>query len=171
VILGVGRLEAQKDFATMLRAFALVNEQLPARLMILGEGSQRKILETLAEALGVSDRVVMPGYVSNPYAYMRHSALFVLSSAWEGFPSVLVEAMACGCRVVSSDCPSGPREILENGRWGTLTPVGDTGAMAAAMLNELQSPPPPGLAQAARRFSVDAAVAQYLQVMEVMRST
>jgi len=170
VILGVGRLEAQKDFATLLRAFALLIAQVPARLMILGEGSQRNQLETLAQELGVSERVAMPGYVSNPYACMRRAALFVLSSAWEGFPSVLVEAMACGCRLVSTDCPSGPREILENGRWGALMPVGDADAMANAMLAALQAPPPAGLAQAAQRFSVDTAVAQYLQVMEAIRS-
>lgn len=169
VILGAGRLEAQKDFATLIRAFALVHDQLPAHLMILGEGSQGKALAALAQELGVSEQVAMPGYVSNPYAYMRHSALFVLSSAWEGFPSVLVEAMACGCRLVSTDCPSGPREILENGRWGALTPVGDADAMAAAMLTALQSPPPHGLAQAAQRFSVNKAVEQYLQVMEAMQ--
>ncbi|HET59814.1 MAG TPA: glycosyltransferase [Chloroflexi bacterium] len=171
VILGVGRLEEQKDFATLLRAFALLIEQVPARLMILGEGSQRKMLETLAQDLGVSERVAMPGYVSNPYACMQRAALFVLSSAWEGFPSVLVEAMACGCRMVSTDCPSGPREILENGRWGALTPVGDAGAMASAMLAALQTPPPDAVVQAAQRFSVDAAVAQYLQVMEAMQNT
>jgi glycosyltransferase involved in cell wall biosynthesis len=169
VILGAGRLEVQKDFSTLIRAFALLNEQVPARLMILGEGSLRESLEALAEELGVSGRVAMPGYVSNPYSYMRRSALFVLSSAWEGFPSVLVEAMACGCRLVSTDCPSGPREILENERWGALTPVGDANAMAAAMLTALQTPPPDGLAQAARRFSMDAAVTQYLQVLEAMQ--
>jgi glycosyltransferase involved in cell wall biosynthesis len=133
VIIGVGRLTRQKDFPTLIRAFAELRRRSPARLLILGEGEERPRREALAGELGVSDHVALPGFVENAMGCMAGSALFVLSSAWEGLPTVLIEALAAGTRVVSTDCPSGPREILQNGRLGALVPVGDAAALAQAM--------------------------------------
>ena len=130
LILGVGRLTAQKDFPTLIRAFAEVRKQLPARLIILGEGEDRPRLEALADELGVRPDVDLPGFRDDAMAFMAHSSLFVLSSAWEGLPTVLIEALAAGTRVVSTDCPSGPREILQDGRLGRLVRVGDPVTLA-----------------------------------------
>jgi glycosyltransferase involved in cell wall biosynthesis len=166
VILGVGRLTAQKDFATLVRAFARVRRERAARLMILGQGEDRSMLEALAGQLGVSEDVALPGFQDNAMAFMAGSALFVLSSAWEGLPTVLIEALAAGARVVSTDCPSGPREILQEGRLGALVPVGDDAALARAMLEALDRPsaavPPDALAP----YTRDAAVDNYLRVIE-----
>jgi len=137
VILSAGRLTKQKDFPTLIRAFALVRAKHPARLMILGEGEERSKLEALVRELGLENDVSMPGFVENPYAYMARAAVFVLSSAWEGFGNVLVEAMAVGTPVVSTDCPSGPAEILEGGKWGKLVPVGDVEKLAEAIKDVL----------------------------------
>lgn len=164
VILGVGRLATQKDFPTLIRAFALVHKKLPARLLILGEGPDRPELEALVRQLGLEDDVVMPGFVDNPFKYMRRAAVFVLSSKWEGLPTVLIEAMACGCPVVSTDCPSGPVEILENGKWGRLVPVGDTEALADAIIKALEEPSP-NTAARIREFSIDHAVQRYIRVL------
>ncbi|MGB9554008.1 MAG: glycosyltransferase, partial [bacterium] len=112
VILGVGRLTAAKDFPTLIRAFALVHKERPARLMILGEGEDRPELEALVRELGLEQDVALPGFVENSYKYMKRAAVFVLSSRWEGLPTVLIEALALGTPVVSTDCPSGPKEIL-----------------------------------------------------------
>lgn len=139
-ILAVGRLTEQKDYPTLLRAFALLDNTFQTKLVILGEGELRVELEALARDLGIADRVLMPGFVSNPYAWMRRADVFVMSSAWEGLPTVLVEAMACGAPVVSTDCPSGPAEILEGGKWGKLVPVGDYTALANACKKILSSP-------------------------------
>ena len=125
VILSAGRLTTVKDHATLLRAFAEVVQSTPARLVVLGVGPERENLLELAERLNVSQHVDLPGFVLNPFAYMSKSRLFVLSSRYEGFPNVLVQAMACGTPVASTNCRSGPREILENGKWGSLVPVGD----------------------------------------------
>src|SRR5262249_43075680 len=136
VVLGAGRLHAQKDFPTLLRAFAQVRAKREARLMILGEAKcaeYRTELMALAAQLGIADDVMLPGFVANPFAYMARAAVFVLSSAWEGLPTVLIEALASGCPVVSTACPSGPREILENGKYGPLVPVGDDTALANAI--------------------------------------
>ena len=133
VLINVAQLRVQKDQATLLRAFARVRALRPARLLILGEGNQRPALEALARELGIAADLRMPGFVPNPLAYMRRAAVFVLSSAWEGLPTVLIEALACGCPPVSTDCPSGPAEILDHGRWGRLLPVGDVEALAAAL--------------------------------------
>jgi glycosyltransferase involved in cell wall biosynthesis len=133
VIVGMGRLTRQKDFATLIRAFARVRQTMPARLIVLGEGEDRGELESLCRSLGIAADVDLPGFVANPYAVLARARLFVLSSRWEGLPGALIEALACGARVVSTDCPSGPREILDDGRYGQLVPVGDTAAMADAM--------------------------------------
>lgn len=166
VILGVGRLTRQKDFPTLIRAFAEVRRRRPARLVILGEGEDRPVLEGLVAELALGDAVSLPGFRDNAMAYIAGSAMFVLSSAWEGLPTVLIEALAAGTRVVSTDCPSGPREILEDGRLGTLVPVGDVAALAAGMSAGLEQPrgsyPPETLAQ----YTRDAAVDHYLGLIE-----
>jgi glycosyltransferase involved in cell wall biosynthesis len=143
VVLGAGGLRRQKNFALLLGAFARVRATRPARLLILGEGHLRGELERLAHALGVEGDVGLPGFVENPYPYMRQASIFVLSSLWEGSPNVLVEALALGTPVVATDCPSGPREILQGGRLGPLVPVDDESALAEAMLRTLAAPLPP----------------------------
>lgn len=124
VILGMGRLSQQKGFDILIRAFAQVRALRPSRLLILGEGENRSELERLVRDLKLSSDVSLPGFVPNPYAYMKRAAVFVLSSRWEGLPTVLIEALALGTTVVATDCPSGPAEILEGGHWGRLVPVG-----------------------------------------------
>lgn len=167
VLLGAGTLKIQKDFSTLIRAFARVRMQRQARLIILGEGSQRQRLQALIHSLGLGGDVDMPGFVANPYAWMARARLFVLSSAWEGLPGALIEALACGCSVVSTDCPSGPAEILQSGAYGPLVPVGDDRAMAAAIQSELELPADPRRQRTrAAYFSVDAAVDRYLEVLE-----
>jgi glycosyltransferase involved in cell wall biosynthesis len=166
VILGVGRLEKQKDFPTLIRAFAQVRREQPLRLMILGEGSLRGELEQLAQQLGVAADVAMPGFVMNPHAYMARSRVFVLSSVWEGLGNVVIEALAAGTAVVSTDCPSGPAEILEQGKYGRRVGVKDVGAMARAIAQSLAEPAD-GARQRGRAmaFSVDAAVEGYLKAL------
>jgi glycosyltransferase involved in cell wall biosynthesis len=166
VILGVGRLTQQKDFPTLLRAFAEVRRRRAARLMILGEGEDRDELTSLAAELGVSDDVALPGFQDNAMAYMAGSRLFVLSSAWEGLPTVLIEALAAGARVVSTDCPSGPREILQDGRLGALVPVGDSSALAEAMVVALDRPAAALPSDALTPFTKEAAVDHYLRLIE-----
>lgn len=166
VILGVGRLAPQKDFATLLRAFARVRSRRRARLLILGEGGRRDELETLARTLGVAADVAMPGFVDNPHAYMARAAAFALSSRWEGLPRVVVEALAAGCPVVSTDCPGGPTEILEAGVYGRLVPVGDSRALAEALLSTLdEAPPKERLRCRAQCFSVEGSADRYLEVL------
>jgi glycosyltransferase involved in cell wall biosynthesis len=166
VILGAGRLTQQKDFATLIRAFAEVRRQRAVRLIILGEGEDRPALTALADQLGVTADMDLPGFRENALAYMSHSALFVLSSAWEGLPTVLIEALAVGARVVATDCPSGPREVLQEGRLGALVPVGDVPALAAAMLLALDRPTVPISPDALTPFTRDAAVDHYLRLIE-----
>ncbi|MFB2879957.1 glycosyltransferase [Floridanema aerugineum] len=168
VILGVGRLVPQKDFPTLIKAFAIVKQQISAKLMILGEGEKRLQLEALVRELGLENDVDMPGFKDNPYTYMAKAKLFVLSSAWEGFGNVVAEAMAVGTPVVSTDCPSGPAEILENGKYGKLVSVGDVNALANAILETLENPTNSQLLQErALDFTVDNVVDQYLKVLGV----
>lgn len=166
VILGIGKLKPQKDFACLIRAFARVRAIRPARLLILGEGPQREALLSLARTLKIENNVALPGFVSNPFAYIGRAAVFVLSSAWEGLSNVVIEALACGCPVVSTDCPSGPAEILDGGAYGRLVPVGDDAALARAIVATLDQPlAPERLRDRARLFSVDHAVERYLNVL------
>ena len=167
VILGVGRLNVQKDFPTLIQAFALVQQQIPAsRLMVLGEGEDRPQLEALIDRLGLGATVALPGFVSNPYAFMSKAAVFVLSSAYEGLPTVLIEAMAVGTPVVSTDCPSGPKEILEFGKYGELVPVSDVEALARAIINTLTNPiDTEALKQQAQKFSLETAINSYLKLV------
>lgn len=163
VILSVGRLERQKDFKTMLRAFRRVHDQQPdTRAIIIGRGSRREELERLADRLGVADAVSFPGYVDNPYGYMAGASVLAMSSVYEGLPTVLIEALACGCPVVSTDCPSGPREILENGHYGPLVTMGADAELASAVLATLSDPPrPETLVERARDFSPAAVLDRY----------
>jgi glycosyltransferase involved in cell wall biosynthesis len=166
MVLGVGSLTAQKDFVTLIKAFALVRKQRPARLVILGEGHQRGNLMSAAAECGVEKDFYLPGFVDNPFVYMRHAAVFVLSSRWEGLPGVLIQALACGCPVVSTDCPSGPEEILAGGRYGSLVPVGDHQVMASAILDSLNnSHDPMSGMQRAENFKVDEVANSYLDLI------
>ncbi len=166
VVLGAGELCSRKDFATLMRAFAILLKSTPARLIILGEGRKRPALEALAIELGIKDAVSMPGFVPNPYPFMKKASLFVLSSTCEGMPVVLVEAMAAGCPVVATDCPSGPREVLAGGKYGALVPVGDPEALAVAMRRTLEAPPKAHiLAEAAAHYCVEEGVRTYLAAL------
>lgn len=166
VVLGAGRLLKQKDFPTLIRAFAKVRAQRPARLVILGEGAKRRQLEALIEDLGLGAHVVLPGYVNNPFAYMARAAVFVLSSAYEGLPGVLIQALACGTPVVATNCPHGPAEILDSGRYGRLVPVGDASAMAKAIIATLDEPPERRRLRArSDEFCVERAMRSYRQVL------
>ncbi len=166
VILAAGRLTREKDYPTLIRGFALLAGRRPCRLVILGQGEQKAEIEQLAAGQGVADRVSLPGWVENPFAFMSRASLFVLSSIYEGLPSVLVEAMACGCPCVSTNCPAGPREILEDGRLGPLVPVGDEGGLADAMERMLDRPPDTrALRERAEDFSGEASVAAYEELI------
>jgi glycosyltransferase involved in cell wall biosynthesis len=165
VVLAVGRLAKQKDFPTLVRAFGLVLRQRPARLVILGEGTERAVLTSLAGVLGVEREVALPGFVSNPFPYMARAGVFVLSSAWEGMPGVLIQALACGASVVATDCESGPRELLRGGRFGRLVPVGDVEALAEAIASTLDQPVR-APQEAVHPYTRDAAVSRYLSVLE-----
>ena len=140
LFLGCGRLTEQKDFLTLLRAFERIKNEVAGELWILGEGPLRGNLEREIVTLGLTGRVRLPGFVKNPFAFMARASTFVLSSRWEGFGNVITEAMACGTPVISTDCPHGPREILEAGQWGDLVPVGDVAALANAMRGSMRDP-------------------------------
>jgi glycosyltransferase involved in cell wall biosynthesis len=166
VILGIGRLTRQKDFPTLIKAFAAIRAKRQCRLLIIGEGRDRPAIEALAAELGIEDDVNLPGFVENPYAYMSRSALFVLTSLWEGSPNVLTEALALGVPVVATDCPSGPREILAGGRHGHLVPMGDATALAKAMLETLAKPPErDDLVAAVRQYTLNVSSRRYLDAL------
>ncbi len=165
VVLAVGRLGPEKDYPTLIKAFAQVVQMRPARLVILGEGEQRPALEALARTLGIADQVAMPGFVPNPFPYMRRASVYVLCSIYEGLPNALIQAMACGCPVVSTDCPSGPREILDGGRYGHLVPVGDSQALAEAILEVLSGVHKPVPSEWLQQFTEERVVEQYLHLL------
>lgn len=166
LILAVGRLTVQKDYPTLIRAFARIHAGRAAHLVILGEGRQRGKLEKLVRELGLDADVAFLGHTDNPFAWMSKATMLVLSSAWEGLPGVLIEALACGCPVVSTDCPSGPREILEDGVIGPLVPVHDDHMLASAMLTVLAAPPDrEKLLCRAEYFRIDTGVDAYLRVL------
>lgn len=166
VVLGIGGLGQAKDFPTLIRAFALVNRERPARLIILGQGHMRDALVNLARELGVSDRVSLAGFIDNPYTYLSRAALFVLSSLWEGSPNVLVESLALGTPVVATNCRSGPSEITQQGKYGRLVEVGDCEAMSRAMLATLDHPPDGAwLKTAVADYTMEVSASNYLKAM------
>lgn len=170
VILAVGRLATAKDFPTLIRAFNLVRQHRRVRLMIVGEGENRAELEALVHEMNLEEEVALPGFSDNPYAYMDKAAVFVLSSRWEGLPTVLIEAIAVGTSVVATNCPSGPAEILENGKYGRLVPVGDIQALANAIDATLNHPIAPEiLRERAQAFSFERAIEQYLEVLDIQK--
>lgn len=172
IVIGVGYLGYQKDFETLLRAFALARRQRRLRLLLVGNTKKPAPFLALAEDLGAREDIDLLGYQPNPVAWVARADLFVLSSRYEGFPNVLLEALACGTPVVSTDCPHGPREILDNGRYGRLVPVGDPERMATAMLEVLADPPEPDFLRArAAVFGYEEAIEAYAQVLLGPRPT
>ena len=167
VILGVGRLETQKDYPTLIRAFAKVQKIQSARLMILGSGQEQSRLNQLVNELGLEKDVAMPGFVKNPYNYMKQAAVLVLSSAWEGLPNVLIEAMALDTPVVATNCPSGPEEILAGGKYGKLVPVGDEDKMTEAILSVLSGNFQPVDSNWLQQFTQETAMENYLDVLGI----
>lgn len=165
VVVAVGVLRRQKDFGTLIEAFARVRRSRPARLLILGEGPERGELEAIVKRCGLESDVQMPGFVPNPYPYMSRAAAFALSSRWEGLPGVLIEALFCGVPTVATDCPSGPREILAQGRYGRLVPVGDATALAEALEAALTGAVAPPPRESWRPFEVDTVVDRYTEVL------
>jgi glycosyltransferase involved in cell wall biosynthesis len=165
VILAVGRLHLQKDYPTLLRAFLRVRQLRRCRLVILGEGPEKDNLSNLINELGLQADVAMLGFVDNPYAYMKSSAAFVLSSAWEGFGNVIAEALAVGTPVVSTNCESGPAEILANGKYGELTPVGDAKAMTEAIDRVLAGKIKQVDTDWLNQFKLETCAQKYLQVL------
>jgi glycosyltransferase involved in cell wall biosynthesis len=169
VIVGAGRLVGQKDFATLIRAFAELARERQVRLALLGEGPLRETLLELARSLGVGDRVALLGFRPNPLPYLRGAAVVALSSRNEGFGMVLAEALACGTPVVSTDCPHGPAEILDNGRYGCLTPVGDVAALAQALRATLDEPlTRETLRKRGQVFTIATSAERYLELFEDM---
>jgi glycosyltransferase involved in cell wall biosynthesis len=172
VILGIGRLVRQKDFPTLIDAFAIVRARRPVRLVILGDADPRepdvpRALEAAIDRHAVRDDVSMPGFVSNPYAFMARAGVFALSSIYEGLPTVLIEALAAGATIVATDCDSGPREILEGGRYGTLVPVDNPSALAGGILAALEAPGEAAALRAhAQRYTADAVIGDYLRLLE-----
>ncbi len=166
VVLGVGRLIPDKDFPTLLRAAARVQAERPLRVLILGEGAERARLQALIDELEMDAWAALPGFVDNPYPYLAHAALFVLSSVREGLPGALIEALALGTPVAACDCESGPREILAGGRYGPLLPLGDVDALAAAMQAILDHPPPPPPREAWEPYTLARATDDYLHLLE-----
>jgi glycosyltransferase involved in cell wall biosynthesis len=167
VLIGAGLLARHKDFATLIKAFREVHTCKPsARLLVLGEGSERPALESLIRELRLSDSVQLPGFELNPYKLMSRSSVFVLSSKTEGFGNVIAEALALGVPVVTTECGSGPVETLEGGKYGRLVPVGNANALAVAILETLQAPPNrERLRVRGRDFSVETILPQYIKAL------
>jgi len=166
VIVAVGRLHKIKDFSTLIRALALVHQVRPAKLLILGEGPEEKRLQALVDELGLSNDVCLAGFVINPYPYIRHSSVLVLSSLFEALPAVLIEALALQTPVVATNCPSGPSEILKDGKYGELVPVGDSAAMAAAILHVLAGEIKVVDESWLEQFNTATAMKSYIELLE-----
>jgi glycosyltransferase involved in cell wall biosynthesis len=166
-VLAVGRLVPEKDFETLLRAFARLRDRRRVQLVILGDGPEKQRLSALVRSLDLENDVQFPGYVANPYAHMRKASVLAVSSIAEGFGNVIVESLACGTPVVSTRCPGGPAEILGHGRYGTLVPVGDVAALSSALEQSLDAPHRDDLPQRAAEFRLDRIAGEYLEALAV----
>lgn len=165
-LIAVGALKPAKGYEVLLHAFARLSKHRSGKLLILGEGPLRGSLETLANDLGLTNNVWMPGFKANPATFLSYAHVFILSSHWEGFGNVIVEALSCGIPVVSTDCRSGPAEILAAGRYGRLVPVGNAMALAEAIESALEmSFDPSDLKARAKEFSPDKAAKAYLDLL------
>jgi glycosyltransferase involved in cell wall biosynthesis len=165
VALAVGRLQPQKNFQLLIEAFALIAQDHDLRLIIYGEGDERPRLQALIDSLGLTDRIDLAGLTTNPYAAMRAARMLVMSSKFEGLPTVLIEALFCGTAVISTNCPSGPDEILANGRYGTLVPMDDAELLGEALTNELNVPSGPAPPEAWAPYTEDVVLEQYRSIM------
>lgn len=166
VIMGVGRLSSEKDFPTLIKAFSIARSRQPMRLIIIGEGPQKENLSSLVDSLGLTADIDLPGFAANPYALISRAAVLAMSSKNEGSPNALVEALACGTQVVSTDCPGGPSETLACGRYGRLVPVGEPEMMAQALLEALDSPIPiTDLTRRAQDYTAEKSAEKYLEVL------
>lgn len=165
-ILSIGRLVYNKDFSTLIRAYAESEICNTHRLVIAGEGDERRILEELAMQLGISDKIYFPGFVNNPLSWLYFSDMFILTSRFEGLPTVLIEALGCSKIIISSDCPSGPREILENGKWGALFDVGDYVQLAKLLKSEFDANISRDFTAGWIRFTSQAVASKYLTLMD-----
>lgn len=171
VLLALGRLCPQKDFPTLIKAFAQFKQSKQARLLILGEGPDRSSLEKLILQYGLENDIDLPGFVQNPYPYMTRASLFILSSRWEGLPGVLIEALFCGPPIIATDCLSGPREILKNGKYGKLVSVGDVDALAKSIELSLNGKSHTRPKDCYKPFEQETIVQQYLDVLLGQKST
>jgi glycosyltransferase involved in cell wall biosynthesis len=165
IVLGVGSLTALKDFPTLVKAFSLVRAKRDCRLVILGEGPDRASLELLIRRLHLEGDTYLPGFVRNPFAWMRHAGVMVSSSLTEGCPNALMQALACGAPVIGTDCVGGTAEILARGTWGHLVAVGDADAIAEAVLTVINTAARPDVRQRANDFSLPRIADQYLRIL------
>jgi glycosyltransferase involved in cell wall biosynthesis len=164
-VIAIGRLTPQKDFSTLIRAFAIVRREREAKLLILGQGEEHDVLQSLVASYGIQDDVEMIGFKADPFPYLFSAAAFVLSSRWEGLPGVLIEALFSGVPVVATDCPSGPREILNDGEYGRLVPVGDPNALADGITDALDGKVPVAPERSWSPYDSEKVVRQYLEVL------
>lgn len=172
VILSAGRHVPQKDFSTLIKSFNNIESNGDVRLILLGDGPSKTKLKKQVDGLGLEESVDFPGFVDNPFKYMANADVFVLSSAWEGFGNVLVEAMACGCPVVSTNCESGPSEILEGGKYGQLVPVGDHQTMAKSIEKTLSDPIDERIIkERSEQFSVENISSEYDKLIQKVLSS
>jgi glycosyltransferase involved in cell wall biosynthesis len=170
LILAVGRLEYEKDYYTLIRAFALVRQRLKCRLLILGEGKERQGIQKLVDQIGLSSDVCLPGFVQDPYPYIRRASTLVLSSLWEGLPTVLIEALPFGTPIVSTDAGPGPREILCNGKYGRLVPVGMPDALAESILSSIDEGRRTLPEEAWKPYTEEVALESYMRLFEDLYS-
>lgn len=166
VVIAIGRLTKQKNYPLLLRACANAFQESSGRLLILGDGNERNTLENLADTLGIKPFIDFVGFVPDPLPFLARAHVYVLSSDWEGLPNALIEALACRVPVISTDCPSGPREILEDGLHGSLVPCGDLTALTRAVVRALDGSHPVPMESASHRFSAKVAAKSYLDFME-----